>query len=132
MSLLLQPDGSFVAAVAGHPPVLRVGTTGSVLERFGRGAYPLGVKQDQAYDIETGRLGPGELLLLHSDGLPEARDASGREFGDGRILAILSRMAGRPAADVAAALSGEVLAFLDRRPVGDDVSIAVLRRVPVG
>ena len=132
VALLLQPDGSFVAAVAGHPPVLRVGTTGSVLERFGRGAYPLGVKQAQSYDVETGTLGPGELLLLHSDGLPEARDAQGREFGDSRTLAILLRMAGRSAADVAAALSGEVLAFLDRRPVGDDVSIAVLRRLPVG
>jgi serine phosphatase RsbU (regulator of sigma subunit) len=70
------------------------------------------------------------MLLLHSDGLPEARDANGREFGDGRILAILSRMAGRSAVDVADALSGEVLAFLGRRPVGDDVSIAVLRRLP--
>jgi serine phosphatase RsbU (regulator of sigma subunit) len=130
VSLLLQPDGSFVAAIAGHPPVLRVGTGGTVLERFGRGAYPLGVKQAQAYEVETGRLGPGELLLLHSDGLSEARDADGREFGDGRILATLSRMPGRSAADVAAALSGEVLAFLGRRPVGDDVSIAVLRRSP--
>ncbi len=130
VALLLQPDGSFVAAIAGHPPVLRVGTGGQVLERFGRGAYPLGVKQAQSYEVEAGRLGQGELLLLHSDGLPEARDASDREFGDGRVLSVLSRMAGRSAPDVAAALSAEVLAFLDRRPVGDDVSIAVLRRLP--
>ncbi len=130
VALLLQPDGSFVAAVAGHPPVLRVGPAGTVLERFGRGAYPLGVKQAQVYDVEAGRLGPGELLLLHSDGLPEARDAAGREFGDSRILGTLLRTAGRSAPDVAAALSTDVLRFLDRRPVGDDVSIAVLRRLP--
>ena len=130
MARQLQADGSFVVGVAGHPPALRVGAGGNVLQRFGRGAYPLGVKQTQSYDLESGRLSEGELLLFHSDGLPEARDAGGREFGDGRILATLSRMAGRSAADVAAALSAEVLSFLGRQPVGDDVSIAVLRRLP--
>lgn len=130
VALLFRPDGSFTAAVAGHPPVLRVGTAGSVVERFGRGAYPLGIKQARTYAVEEGRLGPGEALLLHSDGLPEARDGSGREFGDGRVLSVLARTAGRSAAEIAAALSGEVLSFLDRRPVGDDVSIAVIRRTP--
>ena len=67
---------------------------------------------------------------MHSDGLPEARDEAGREFGDGRVLSVLARTAGRSAAEVAATLSGDVLAFLGRRPVGDDVSIAVLRRTP--
>ena len=130
VALLLRPDGSFTTAIAGHPPVLRVDPAGSVVERFGRGAYPLGIKQTQAYGVEEGRLAPGELLLLHSDGLPEARNAEGREFGDARILPVLVRTAGRPAPDVAAALSREVLDFLGRRPVGDDVSIAVLRRTP--
>jgi serine phosphatase RsbU (regulator of sigma subunit) len=131
VALLLRPDGSFVAAIAGHPPVLRVDPAGNVVERFGRGAYPLGIKQAQSYGVEEGRLEAGQLLLFHSDGLPEARNAEGREFGDARVLSILSRTAGRPAAEVAAALSGEVLAFLGRRPVGDDVSIAVVRRLPV-
>ena len=117
-------------AIAGHPPVLRVGTAGAVVERFGQGAYPLGIKQGRAYEFEEGRLAPGESLVLHSDGLPEARDAEGREFGDGRVLSVLARTAGQSAAEVAAALSGEVLSFLGRRPVGDDVSIAVIRRSP--
>lgn len=130
VALLLGPDGAFTASIAGHPPVLRVDAGGRVVERFGRGAYPLGIKPSQAYQVEEGALGPGESLLLHSDGLTEARDEVGREFGDLRVLAVLARAAGRPAAEVAAALSAEVLAFLGRRPVGDDVSIAVIRRTP--
>ncbi len=128
IALLLRPDGSFEAAVAGHPPVLRVDARGAVVERFGRGAYPLGIKEGQAWAVETGAVAPGESLVLHSDGLPEARNALGQEFGDERTLAVLARTAGRPAADVAAALSGEVLSFLGRTPVGDDVSIGVLKR----
>lgn len=128
IALLLRPDGSFEAAVAGHPPVLRVDARGAVVERFGRGAYPLGIKEGQVWAVETGAVAPGESLVLHSDGLPEARNALGQEFGDERTLAVLARTAGRPAADVAAALSGEVLSFLGRMPVGDDVSIGVLKR----
>lgn len=130
VALLLGPDGSFTVAIAGHPPMLKVDCRGAVVDRFGRGAYPLGVKQGQAYGVEEGFLPTGESLVLHSDGLSEARDDSGREFGDGRVLAVLAKTAGRNATDIAAALSGEVLAFLGRRPVGDDVSIAVLRRTP--
>jgi serine phosphatase RsbU (regulator of sigma subunit) len=130
VALLLRPDGSFTAAIAGHPPVLRVDGSGAVAQRFGRGAYPLGIKEGQSYGVEEGRLGSGELLLVHSDGLSEARDAQGREFGDARVLSVLARTAGRTAPEISAALSGEVLAFLGRRPVGDDVSIAVLRRIP--
>lgn len=128
--LLLGPDGSFTAAIAGHPPVLRVDGAGRVVERFGRGAYPLGMKLSQSYGVEAGALGAGESLLIHSDGLPEARDEAEREFGDARVLSVLARTAGRTAAEIASALSGEVLSFLGRRPVGDDVSIAVIRRTP--
>jgi serine phosphatase RsbU (regulator of sigma subunit) len=130
VALVLAPDGTFTAGVAGHPPMLKVDSRGTVVDRFGRGAYPLGIKQTQLYEVEKGILLPGESLVLHSDGLPEARDEHDREFGDGRILAVLARTAGRPAGEIAAALSGEVLGFLGRRPIGDDVSLAVLRRVP--
>ena len=128
VAILLSRDGAFEVAVAGHPPMLRVDGRGAVVERFGRGAYPLGFKEGQDWVVEAGAVGPGESLVLHSDGLPEARDARGQEFGDERILSVLARTAGRGAADVVAALSGEVLSFLDRTPIGDDVSIAVLKR----
>lgn len=130
VSLVLEADGSFTVAVAGHPPVLKVDPRGTVAARFGQGAYPLGVKPAQSYAVETGTLAPGEALLLHSDGLPEARDRDGREFGDARVLATLLRTAGQPAFHVAAALAGDVLAFLGRKPVDDDVSLAVVRRTP--
>jgi len=130
VSLLLDPDGAFTVAVAGHPPVLLVDARGGVARRFGRGAYPLGVKPGQEYSVETGALAPGESLLIHSDGLPEARDREGREFGDGRILGVLLRTAGQPAFHVAASLASDVLTFLGRKPVDDDVSLAVLRRTP--
>ncbi len=128
VSMLVSSDGSITACVAGHPQVLRVGPDGEVKERIGAGAYPLGIKPGLVWPTETVRLGPGELLLLHSDGLPEARNRSGEEFGDARIEATLRTGARLSAPELAEALAREVRTFRGDEAPEDDISITVLRR----
>ncbi len=128
LSLLLADDGTVTAAVAGHPPGLVIGTDGSVRQRLGAGAYPLGIKSDLVWPTETARLAPGEILLLHSDGLSEARNGPGEEFGDARIEATVRAAFRLPAQELADALSREVRAFRGDEVPEDDISIAVLRR----
>jgi serine phosphatase RsbU (regulator of sigma subunit) len=127
---LLSEDGAFTASVAGHPLPVRVGPDGTVRERIGAGAYPLGIKVDLVWKVEEGRLDPGEFLFLHSDGLSEARNAAGQDFGDARIEAAVRRGAARPASEVAEEIAREARAFRGGEPPEDDVSIAVVRRRP--
>lgn len=127
--LLLSPDGSFCGGVAGHPPVLRLSRSGEVLERIGKGAYPLGIRPTLAWPVEEGRLEEQQRLLLYSDGLSEARNAQGFEFGDEHIEATVRRAARLPEVDLVAALSEEVRAFCGEEPFEDDVSIAAISRV---
>jgi serine phosphatase RsbU (regulator of sigma subunit) len=127
--LLLSPDGSFTGSIAGHPPVLRIAAGGEVLERIGKGAYPLGVKTPFQWQTENGRIAPGEALLLHSDGLSEARDSSGAEFGDARLESSVRRAASLPAPGLVEVLAREVMAFCGREAPEDDVSIAAIRRL---
>jgi serine phosphatase RsbU (regulator of sigma subunit) len=124
----MTPEGSVTSAVAGHPPALRLGPDGSVRGRIGTGAYPLGIKPDLTWPVESSRLEPGELLLLHSDGLSEARGFSGEEFGDARIEAGARTGARLPAQALADALAGEARAFRGGEEPEDDVSVAILRR----
>lgn len=131
VSLLVSPDGSFSAVVSGHPPVLKVDASGRIVERVGKGSYPLGVKPQLNAAVEVGSLLPGEALVLHSDGLPEARNAAGLELGDARIAATLASAAGLPARSQVAALCAELGSFLGRSVPEDDVSIAVVRRRPL-
>jgi len=126
--LLLWPDGAFAGSVAGHPPVLRVGADGAVLGRTGKGAYPLGIKPELTWAIETGRLAKGELLLLCSDGLTEARDPDGNEFGEASLIALLPRLARLPAGGLVESLSSAARNFRGGKSPEDDVSIAVVRR----
>jgi serine phosphatase RsbU (regulator of sigma subunit) len=126
--LLVSPDGALTSSVAGHPPALRIGPEGAVRERIGTGAYPLGIKAELAWPTAGGRLEPGELLLLHSDGLAEARNAAGEEFGDARIEAAVRTRIHLPAQDLADSLAVEVRAFRGDEAPDDDISIAVVRR----
>ena len=128
---LFSEDGRFVTAAAGHPPALRVGPDGAVRERVGRGAYPLGIRPGLTWPEEHGRLEAGETLLFHSDGLPEARNAADEDFGDQRIAAALLREPRLPPQERVDFLARELHAFLLRQVVEDDVSIAVVERVPI-
>jgi sigma-B regulation protein RsbU (phosphoserine phosphatase) len=126
--LLLSPNGSFLATIAGHPPVLKIGADGKIAERIGRGAYPLGVKTGLQWDIEQGSLTSGERLLLHSDGLTEARNMTEREFGDQYVEVVAGWHPEANAQTLVDNLVGEWRMFMGSQPPDDDVSITVLRR----
>jgi serine phosphatase RsbU (regulator of sigma subunit) len=125
---LLEPGGDVTAIVAGHPPVLKVDAEGHITQRLGTGSYPLGIKKNVEYPPVTAFLAPGEMLLFHSDGLAEARGASGEEFGDAHIEHLLFRRAGTRPYEVVAALVRDLELFLGRAAAEDDVSIATIRR----
>ncbi|MFI5118933.1 MAG: PP2C family protein-serine/threonine phosphatase [Thermoanaerobaculia bacterium] len=125
---LLEPGGDVTAIVAGHPPVLKLDTEGRITQRLGSGSYPLGIKKNVEYPAVTAFLAPGEMLLFHSDGLAEARGASGEEFSDAHIEHLLFRRAGARPYEVIAALVQDLDLFLGRAAAEDDVSIAAIRR----
>lgn len=127
ITLLLSPDGSYEAVVSGHPAVLKVAATGEIVGRVGAGSYPLGVKEQREWAVETGRLAPGETLLFHSDGLPEARREDGEELGDARVARVLLAHPGMPAASLVGGLRAELEQFMGRLAPDDDVSIAAIR-----
>lgn len=77
-------DGAFSVANCGHPPALvAVAVDGSITELVGPPSLPLGL--GAAPSLCTGRLAPGDRLLLYTDGLLEARTAE-RDFVDLRQI----------------------------------------------
>jgi phosphoserine phosphatase RsbU/P len=126
--LLLSPDGSFGATFAGHPSMLRIDATGNVIDRIGRGAYPLGIKTGLQWEEIAGMLSSGDRLVLHSDGLTEARNDEGREFGDAYVDAVIGWNANARAQALVDALVNEWKKFNGKRPAEDDISIAAIEK----
>jgi sigma-B regulation protein RsbU (phosphoserine phosphatase) len=111
---------------AGHnAPVLRHAS--GAYERLDRGGIPFGVHPEARYEAGSAVLGPGDLLFLFTDGLVEARNPSGTEYGDERIV---DALAGLRDADAEGTIR-TMLAELDRFVAGthqhDDITLLALR-----
>ena len=86
-------DGSLIVANAGHiPPYLN----GKELAL--ENGLPLGINSESAYIESTLRLTPGAQLTLFTDGVVEARDASGELLGFDRIAELCAQSAEQIAA----------------------------------
>jgi sigma-B regulation protein RsbU (phosphoserine phosphatase) len=70
------------------------------------------------------RLAPGDVMLLHTDGVTEIRDARGEQFGLERLCAELERVQGEPPQQIVNHLVQTVGAWGD---ADDDVSLVVFR-----
>ena len=75
------------------------------------------------------RLAKGELLLLYTDGVTEARDKRGREFGEQGIVQVLRDKQDLTSHQAIQALKGSICAFVGRTPQHDDITIMALKTI---
>ena len=119
-------DVRFVGAGHLDNAILRAG--GGILPLSSTGA-PLGLLPPGLPYDETGvALQDGDALVLYSDGITDAQDASGDEFGEIRVHEILRSAAGQPAAAIVARLFDAIDAFVADTPQFDDMTMLVVRR----
>ncbi len=111
----------------GHPAPLVLRADGDI-ESIGTPGSLIGVFSDVRLWEETTLLQPGDSYIVYTDGVTEAR--RGREqFGDDRLVDILSSCAGSDSDRIGAAIEEAVLEFGGPEP-SDDLAIVVLRVPP--
>jgi sigma-B regulation protein RsbU (phosphoserine phosphatase) len=113
--------GEFRYISAGHPgPVhLRSGTDLVILESQG---FPIGLAGD-AYEERSVRLGAGDRLYLYSDGVPEAMDPAGNQFGNALLLEAIGQGRSKSLQESVASLLGDIARWHGSERPQDDVSI---------
>jgi sigma-B regulation protein RsbU (phosphoserine phosphatase) len=118
---------TLVYASAGHnPPRLRRGGTREVCALDREGSLPLGIEADVIYEDACETLGPGDLLVLYTDGITEARGHDGDLFGVERLDRMIAGCEAG-AAELLACVLDEVDRFTDRRPPGDDRTLLAIK-----
>jgi len=115
---------------AGHNPplVIRAGAAESTATELGATGPPLGLLSTALYKAGEVTLGPGDLLLLYTDGIVEAVDPDGEEYGLDRLKQVCRRHHGAAPAAVAEVLDRDLLAFVRGTPFPDDRTVVLVRR----
>ena len=88
---VLFPDGRLTYCNAGHNPPMVVSSEGDV-QRLEAGGMVIGLFDDVPFEEATVVLKPNDFLVAFTDGVSEALDPSGEEFGDDRLLASIATM----------------------------------------
>jgi sigma-B regulation protein RsbU (phosphoserine phosphatase) len=119
--ILNAATGEFRYVSAGHPgPVhLPAGAGPVILQSQG---FPIGLA-DRAYEERSVRLGAGDRLYLYSDGIPEAMDPAGKQFGDARLLETIGQRRSEPLQESVVTLLEEVGRWRGSETFQDDISI---------
>ncbi len=125
---ILDLSGRFDYCRAGHPLPLVLDENGRLLETGLENGMPLGIFEEIPLDARSVTIPPGGLALVYSDGLSEALDASGQQFGVDRLAAELPAICHLPAGQVCDRLWNLVQAFSGETPQSDDFTAIVIKR----
>jgi phosphoserine phosphatase RsbU/P len=119
--------GAVQYANAGHNPGLVVRAAGDV-EKLGPTGVPLGLLPGMSYCEQSVQLGPGDSLVLYTDGITEAAGEDDEELGLERLVAVCREHRLAPPAQLADAIDRAVADFVGARPPGDDRTLLIARR----
>ncbi|HEY0404329.1 MAG TPA: SpoIIE family protein phosphatase [Pyrinomonadaceae bacterium] len=116
---------------AGHNPPLIVHAAGTV-ENLSSGGLPLGIMTNSAYREGRTQLQPGDVLVIYSDGVSEAVNPQGEEFGAPRLHSVVGLNIERSAAGIRDRIESALTKFSQGTPAADDITLVIVKRQAEG
>jgi serine phosphatase RsbU (regulator of sigma subunit)/pSer/pThr/pTyr-binding forkhead associated (FHA) protein len=131
MGVLDPATGEFVYCNAGHNPPLLVRADGTV-DKLDAGGIVLGILPFSPYEEQTAVVGPGDVIVLYSDGVTEqfAPDAD-EEFGEDRLGVVVASNRSASVDALIGIVNDAVTGFTHNAPPADDFTLLLARRSPV-
>jgi serine phosphatase RsbU (regulator of sigma subunit) len=115
---------------AGHlPPLVVPGdpASGFAVRRLEAGGPVVGLLPGAPYESATIQLQPGDVLVVYSDGLTEAENAQGDEFGDDRLISAVEEGRRGTADEILQHVLSAARRFVGRQPFRDDLTLLVAK-----
>lgn len=121
----IAPTGEFACSNAGHNAPIIVTKNG--IRRICSGGPILGMFGDATFEHEVATLQQGDILLFFSDGVVEARNSNGREFGDDRLVATVKECHGNAPSEILNSILSDVRSHCAEASQEDDITVLVAR-----
>lgn len=119
-------DGEIECINAGHHSAL-LARNGIVEEIFESECFPIGLFPEAEFCTSKSKLKPGDTLIIFSDGLTEAVNTDGEEFGMDNVSAAFAANSELAAKELSAAVLGKISKFTEGAEQADDMTLLVLR-----
>jgi serine phosphatase RsbU (regulator of sigma subunit) len=120
-------EGTLRYINAGHNPPL-IGKTNGAVEQLDSGGFPLGIMPFAEYEIGETRLNHGEALVIYSDGVSEAANLKGEEFGMERLSQVIQKNLSASASGMRDKVESALSAFTQTAPAGDDITLVIVKK----
>jgi phosphoserine phosphatase RsbU/P len=104
---------------------------GGEANRLTEGGVVLSILEDFPYTEATVGLRPGDLLVIFSDGITEAINPAQELFGEDRLAEVIAAHRTAPAQELIEQIMGAVRTYAGRAPQMDDMTLVVVKRLPV-
>ena len=127
MCLLDGATGDLVYSNAGHNPPLVMRADGKA-EWLEAGGCPLGIMAAMKYDEARNHLGPGDVLVIFSDGVTDAMDPDEKEFGEERLASVVRDHRKECSPAILEAVNRAIADWAAGTPLPDDLTLLVARR----
>jgi serine phosphatase RsbU (regulator of sigma subunit) len=124
----LETNGNIIYVNAGHLPPFILHANGRT-EYLREGGAVLGPFPDATYLRGFAQLGPGDTLVLYTDGITECHHhRTGEEFGLARLQTLVRRHAKLPATEITQTIFHAVSSFAGSSTPADDQTVLIVRR----
>ena len=120
-------NGSLKYINAGHNPPLIAHADGRMVQ-LDSGGFPLGIMPDAEYEVGNTQLLPGEAIVIYSDGVSEANNLKGDEFGIERLSEVVKKNLSASASGLRDKVESALSSFTQTAPVGDDITLVIVKR----
>ncbi len=125
----IEDNGNLVFVNAGHiPPIILRAKTGQpiILPTLGPA---IGLPVEGRFHRAFERLDPGDILVMYTDGITDARNPEGEEFGIERLIEIIQKHKDKNAQEIVDIFFKKLDEFKGLTPQEDDQTLVIVKRL---
>jgi sigma-B regulation protein RsbU (phosphoserine phosphatase) len=125
--LIVDAEGNFTFSSAAHYPLQILRSDASEFEALQTEGIPVGIDRNTGYKQQAGKLSRNDLVMFHTDGIPESRNRSDKAFGIENLLDIISSESEKSPEKIVETLKVELEFFERGTEQRDDQTVIILK-----